>query len=372
MIVDLEEFLATGKRGFASRKENRQRGLSFREEQCQPCLRKRRQSTVDKFLAIAAGEEEDEFVDENDWIQCEVGTCGRRAKPGFSTCCKSCPYLDKKFRRPGHDCECDIRNNGGHATPFYWHVDNDCAEDDFHDELEDEYDRGLVEKLLRKTIGTWGEGCEIAGEILEDTVKVARCVRVQNAKLWREFTAKRAEVRARGNSRLRGPEPTVLELLEYSARSTLDSSVNEAWLFHGTSEEAAFSIAKNDFRLPEHAGYFGKGLYFAESALKSDGYAEPNYDGESVILLCRVILGRQLGPPVGPMMHAASIVQDYYDSLLGKVDDEGAREFVVYDKAYVYPEYIMFYTYERDGEEPPEPDWEPEDESDDWDSDESS
>lgn len=38
----------------------------------------------------------------------------------------------------------------------------------------------------------------------------------------------------------------------------------KVWLFHGTSEEAAHSIAKSDFRMPSSAGLFGKGLYFAD------------------------------------------------------------------------------------------------------------
>merc|ERR1712061_159341 len=34
-------------------------------------------------------------------------------------------------------------------------------------------------------------------------------------------------------------------------------------LFHGTSLSSAQKIARNGFRLPSHAGLYGKGLYFA-------------------------------------------------------------------------------------------------------------
>ena len=50
-------------------------------------------------------------------------------------------------------------------------------------------------------------------------------------------------------------------------------------MFHGTSEDAAKAIANSDFRMPSHAGNFGKGLYFADEAKKSDGYAKANSDG---------------------------------------------------------------------------------------------
>ena len=44
------------------------------------------------------------------------------------------------------------------------------------------------------------------------------------------------------------------------------SPSSQAWLFHGTSEAAAKDIAKSNFMLPQHAGLFGKGAYFAEPA----------------------------------------------------------------------------------------------------------
>merc|ERR1719382_4439 len=58
----------------------------------------------------------------------------------------------------------------------------------------------------------------------------------------------------------------------------LDPEVNEVWLFHGTTREAAQGIAENDFRLDltgSNAGtLYGKGIYLAENATKSDEYGE--------------------------------------------------------------------------------------------------
>lgn len=44
-------------------------------------------------------------------------------------------------------------------------------------------------------------------------------------------------------------------------------------LFHGTSGANALSIIKDGFRLPKHAGMFGRGVYFADCPLKSATFA---------------------------------------------------------------------------------------------------
>merc|ERR1712151_1100211 len=147
-----------------------------------------------------------------------------------------------------------------------------------------------------------------------------------------------------------GKEPETNELLGFSAGTTLDSSVHEAWLFHGTSEEAAFSIAQADFRLPHSTGHFGKGLYFAEKASKSHPYSEENSDGYRVMLLCRVVLGNLLAIE-GTDEQGEERMKDGYNSLLGKTD---AREFVIYDISQAYPEYIMYYKFDKALSETPE------------------
>jgi len=81
-------------------------------------------------------------------------------------------------------------------------------------------------------------------------------------------------------------------------------------LFHGTSVENAAKIVKNGFQVPRrhlHGGMFGKGIYFAETPLKSVNYArregwlsraagwlfsEKKSAGGLQMLLCDVYLGR--------------------------------------------------------------------------------
>jgi hypothetical protein len=72
-------------------------------------------------------------------------------------------------------------------------------------------------------------------------------------------------------------------------------------LFHGTSRDGAQGIISDGFRLPSHAGMFGKGVYFADCPLKSWQYCFSsrqlgqlifNSTGRGgLILMCRVDLG---------------------------------------------------------------------------------
>jgi len=95
-------------------------------------------------------------------------------------------------------------------------------------------------------------------------------------------------------------------------RAQLESQLGHPQLlFHGTTIAGANAIVKEGFRMPDEAGMFGKGIYFAQCPLKSANYAkEPSvwtsisarlnraFGGEStsgshkVMLLADVYLGR--------------------------------------------------------------------------------
>jgi len=158
----------------------------------------------------------------------------------------------------------------------------------------------------------------------------------------------------------------------------LSSALNEVILFHGTSYHAADSIAAQGFRIDlsgtSSGSMFGRGAYFAERCLKSDEYAGCAHGGygsrgaccntERPLLICRVILGKfkynDEAWPSASMLEEACLSGDY-DSILA--DREAAnikrgrpptyREFIVFDKDQVYPEYVVWYTRSF-REKPPE------------------
>lgn len=267
-------------------------------------------------------------------------------------CCKSCDYLGEKGIL-GHDIECDIRDNNAICHPWYWsEIPTDEKEFlKFHAEVGGAYVQAMGTKLIKKSMPEY---------------EVKSCVRCENGNLWRAYAEKRAAVRSRGGIKplkdighrlgYAGTSSTTAEpetngLLEYSALTTLDKSVNEVWLFHGTSQEAAKAIAQNDFRLPGFGGNFGKGLYFAERACKSHFYSKQNSDGFYVMMLCRVVLGSVLEMDSAERDQSAEnriLGKPDLDSILGNAnpkrdDGHNAREYLVYEPSQVYPEYIIYY-----------------------------
>ncbi|CAD7936854.1 unnamed protein product [Amoebophrya sp. A120] len=133
---------------------------------------------------------------------------------------------------------------------------------------------------------------------------------------------------------------------------TIDSTINEYYLFHGTRPEAALSITDTDFKVNlagTNAGsLYGRGVYFGESVMKADEYAQENDAGVNPILICRVVLGRILYEDSiypNPDNLVTSCVKGDFDSVLG--DREKCRgtyrEFITYDADNVYPEFLVWY-----------------------------
>ncbi|CAE8673142.1 unnamed protein product [Polarella glacialis] len=140
--------------------------------------------------------------------------------------------------------------------------------------------------------------------------------------------------------------------LPQDARYQSDLDANDAWLFHGTNDEAAGQIIRGDFRIDKagsNAGtLFGKGIYLAESCSKSDEYSGEDEEGLRCMLLCRATLGNVYycdEPTPDPNMLVRSCVSGNYHSDLGDREKlhNTFREFVVYDDDQVYPEYLFYY-----------------------------
>lgn len=134
----------------------------------------------------------------------------------------------------------------------------------------------------------------------------------------------------------------------------IDTSINEFYLIHGTKPEAVRGITTSDFRVDlagSHAGtLYGRGIYFAESSSKSDEYTtpDPKNKGLFACMLCRVLMGNinyqdQVTPDAGQIVK--SVVSGSYHSVLGDREKcrNTYREFIVYDNAQAYPEWIVYY-----------------------------
>jgi hypothetical protein len=143
----------------------------------------------------------------------------------------------------------------------------------------------------------------------------------------------------------------------------LDRDIQEVYLFHGTNPMAAESIATTDFDMSRAGSavgsMFGPGVYCAENASKSDEYAQDGtgiYAGQHATLLCRVCAGN-ICTVTHPGDYSDLVLSGEYDSICG--DRRRAvgtfREFIFFDNAAVYPEFIIL--YQRIYQEPEELGW---------------
>ncbi len=82
-------------------------------------------------------------------------------------------------------------------------------------------------------------------------------------------------------------------------KMSMSEPKEQAWLFHGTTHDAAANIIKNGFNRSycgRNATAFGKGVYFARDISYSvqSQYSPPDGQGEKVILAARVLVGKSI------------------------------------------------------------------------------
>uniref|UniRef100_A0A1I8J2R6 Poly [ADP-ribose] polymerase n=1 Tax=Macrostomum lignano TaxID=282301 RepID=A0A1I8J2R6_9PLAT len=119
--------------------------------------------------------------------------------------------------------------------------------------------------------------------------------------------------------------------------------------FHGTSAEGVEGIITSGFRLPEKAGMYGAGIYFASDSSKSA--REIYTKGSNMLMLCEVLLGRSLTVlgATKDTYNFKRMRQEKYDSLFAPRNSRATNgvmndEFVVFEPAQAYPKYIVHYS----------------------------
>ena len=198
-----------------------------------------------------------------------------------------------------------------------------------------------LQALLRDTpLGACG-GC---GASLARAM-VMRVCRIENTVLWKNFGHRKATMLELS----RGSRP---QRVQVPLHASLDLDANEVFLFHGTDPQLAKVIAKHRFdeRMANLSGLYGGGSYFAENSCKSNQYARtPTAAGEHAIMYCRVAMGdafrtssqlkNRRRAPDKPGGGGGT-----FDSVLASGGAQVHREFIVYDRNQVYPEFIVYYT----------------------------
>lgn len=208
--------------------------------------------------------------------------------------------------------------------------------------------------LLRTAVHSCCAGRD--GVFSAGSVRQVRVWRVENPMLWRQYWNKATELTSRHSAHgtqctpLAPPASEQLVDIDLPAclqKKSLDASLNEAFLWHGTHASNIDAIVQDGFdeRVCSLEGMLGGGLYFAEDSCKSGQYAEKSIGSSRShwFVLSRVLLGRphHVDQPMpdtrrAPHSFDSVVFTPSADSPLGH-----HREFVVYDRFQAYPEYIV-------------------------------
>jgi len=200
---------------------------------------------------------------------------------------------------------------------------------------------------------------------LATSLKVQQVIHVENVENYLNYMARRDQVVSRFRRLPLAEQKTDWHVkttkvsmcgTPHHASEPVNNAVNEYWMWHGTSKEGVKAITDTDFDIGLAGSgsgcLYGRGLYFAESCMKADEYAKTDHRGYSPLLLCRVILGRiyycDLEDPWTEKRRLENLCKtggEYHCVLGDREKVRGTfREFVIYDNAQVYPEYIVWYS----------------------------
>jgi hypothetical protein len=231
----------------------------------------------------------------------------------------------------------------------------------------------LLERLMNAGAvpALHGQGRDSHGAAFQ-RFRVVEALAVEHPALWRRYAARREEVRlqhpAEEECKVRSHDAEVWAALG-APSAAAGVGANEVLLFHGVPTPAVQRIITSqgfDERVSRLNGMLGAGVYFAESASKSDQYvaAQQAAGDECTMLLCRVALGRaceagagdvqgrafanvRRAPCVNPACSRnARCAHARHGSVVCDRGGGTFREFVVYDRAQCYPEVVVRYRRE--------------------------
>eukprot|EP00443_Scrippsiella_acuminata_P049919 CAMPEP_0115417020 /NCGR_PEP_ID=MMETSP0271-20121206/23910_1 /TAXON_ID=71861 /ORGANISM="Scrippsiella trochoidea, Strain CCMP3099" /LENGTH=953 /DNA_ID=CAMNT_0002841397 /DNA_START=68 /DNA_END=2930 /DNA_ORIENTATION=+ len=190
-------------------------------------------------------------------------------------------------------------------------------------------------------------------------LELVRASRLQNWRSWSGYAARQNEIRDE-LAELKRDDRASASIVDPMTASHLDSlgihldpDANCRWLFHGISAEAATRVLDPDFDIDtagaEDGMLYGRGIYLTEWCSQVDKTVLEGADGLRCMLLCRATLGNVLRddamlPDKVQLIHQCTGGEHH--SVLGDREERSpgsSRDFVVYDKDQVYPEFLLWY-----------------------------
>jgi hypothetical protein len=226
----------------------------------------------------------------------------------------------------------------------------------------------IIRELCKKTTiqAHIGKGRDNLG-LSHSSYEIKTVYRIENPTMYMKYHQHKNTVRNEMNSDHQVPSYDTTNntrLLENVSVFSLDDSVNEMYLWHGTKPTIKDIIPMTGFdERVASQGLFGNGIYFAENFSKSDEYVTPDTNGVCYMFLTRVCMGNiahikkeQSSRKRPPCIKEITLTGDAgrcnglcshprYHSLLAEKGDncflKKYREFIVYDRNQCYPEYLI-------------------------------
>mmetsp|Transcript_29070 Transcript_29070/g.69631 ORF Transcript_29070/g.69631 Transcript_29070/m.69631 type:complete len:1030 (+) Transcript_29070:720-3809(+) len=238
-------------------------------------------------------------------------------------------------------------------VPPYWQHDGQG----FHRIPNPSMKAALQDWIHRAVFRTHGHPC--GDPMLR--ASVSKVERVENGALWHLYQTKkevlRWELKEWKQQGLAVPSLQGKTKQPSLPSVQLAGELNEFFLFHGTSPEAASIITQHGFdeRVAALTGLYGAGSYFADSSCKSHQYAAKTRTraGEHILLLCRVTMGwafataaqhgQERRPPANPKVPNRPFDSIFAASGVGRSGEQEHNEYVVFDRHQAYPEYVIHY-----------------------------
>lgn len=265
-------------------------------------------------------------------------------------------------------------------VPDYW---TKCEEDFMEVEVSKETEEYCkIEEMLNNNIEIHkGEYGICSNGKIPSSFKLNKLMRIQNKEIWQRYQFARTCIEKQNKYKLNESESSKYINKIPIKTKKIDDKSNEYYLFHGTKWEVINIVKKKGFdeRVGSTSGMFGAGIYFAENSSKSNQYVPCPQCGKGAIftdgictcnlistqnygmLMCRVILGdihialdynseQYKGTKKHPIRRPPYKLNDMelYDSIMGESINNGGsklnyREFIIYDRFQVYPEYILYF-----------------------------
>ena len=257
----------------------------------------------------------------------------------------------------------------GFLPPYWFHAVQHATV--FHETHPDQQMKAVMDDLLSKTWLSdivFRQSSQSPPSPLRtarspkniDITVALRClkvVRVEDSEMWTDYRAAQKAVALRAVRGLQRIEVHTAEALPQREHRRLKEELNEVYLFYGTSPQNVMYISHHGFPVTmsgDMFGFdFGEGAYLHEDASEADKRSSDDkngyYQGYFAMLLCRVTLGAvQILQKADPDAHLHVGPDKDFDSTVGSYGSHSGsgmvrREFVVTERAQIYPEYAIIY-----------------------------